>query len=405
LLDFGFAPSVIRSAGYLWAGAQNLLPFGVETTPTEGEPQSEHEPNRKLLADLVTSVRAYYSGIALIVLFLLLTAGGTWIWIKTAPLANHNSLRAAFVVYATGVSLNFANAIWPYLLSAINGVRQSQQIFAFSLLSYYIIAAAGLLLGAKVWALVIGIFVMGVVERLLGRRAFLRLCVLPKGTFRINLLKTLWPNAWRGGAVSVGAFMVTQANTLICSAYLGLDTTASFGLTVQAVGLLIGVSSVWVTVKVPVINQLRTRNLFAEIAALFRPRIVLALLTYIVGATGLILFGPGLLALVRTRTELLPPSLLLCLCLIYFLQMHHSLYSELVYSENVNPFPKPSLLSGVATVALAIVSTPRFGLWGLLGSVGLVQLCFNNWWTVLRAVRGLGPAAKDYWRGFVPRST
>lgn len=404
LLDLGFAPTVIRSAGYLWAGARNLLPFGIETTSSSTEPFSvaRQEPNREVLADLVTSVRAYYSAIAIIVLLLLLSAGGAWVWIKTAPLPNHNSLRAAFVVYAIGVALNFANSLWPYLLSAINGVRQSQQIFAFSLLSYYVIAATGLMLGAKVWALVIGIFVMGLMERFLGRRTFLRLSGLPSGNFRSDLIRTLWPNAWRTGLVSLGSFMVMQANTLICSAFLSLSITASYGLSVQAVALLVGISSVWVTVKLPLINQLRACGQLEQIAGVFRPRIVLALATFLMGALVLIWLGPTLLNVARTRTPLLPVSVLSTFVVIQLLEMHHSLYAGLVYSENVNPFPKPALISGVATVALSLILTPHIGLWGMLLSVGFVQLCFNNWWTVLRAVRGLGPVAKHYWRGFLP---
>jgi hypothetical protein len=78
--------------------------------------------------------------------------------------------------------------------------------------------------------------------------------------------------------------------------------------------------------------------------------------------------------------------------------MHHSLYAELVYSENVNPFVKPALISGVAIIILSMLLTPRFGVWGMLLASGLVQLCYNNWWPVLRAIRGLGPAGQNYWR-------
>jgi ABC-type spermidine/putrescine transport system permease subunit II len=78
--------------------------------------------------------------------------------------------------------------------------------------------------------------------------------------------------------------------------------------------------------------------------------------------------------------------------------MHHSLYAELVYSENVNPFVRPALISGVAIIILSVLLTPRFGVWGMLLAGGLVQLCFNNWWPVVRAIQGLGPAGQNYWR-------
>ena len=192
--------------------------------------------------------------------------------------------------------------------------------------------------------------------------------------------------------------MTFQANTLICSAFLDLRTTASYGLSLQAATLLVGFSGIWVRVKLPAINQLRAQGMVERIPTIFRPRIILALLTFGVGAAVLLLLGRPLLELLNARTQLLPAALLATLLLIQLLEMHHSLYGELVYSENVNPFVKPALISGLAIIILSVLLTPRFGVWGMLLASGLVQLCFNNWWPVLRAIRGLGPAGENYWR-------
>ena len=412
LLDFGFAPAVVRSSGYLWAGARKLLPFGIESAPLaeavaapQEEPRSSG-PNTVLLARLVATLRVYYAITAAFVLALLAFAGGAWVWHKSAALADAGSIRTAFIVYAFGVSLNFANSLWLYLLAGVNGVRQSQQITVVALLTYYAIAVTGLLMGLRLWALVIAIVAMGVLERLLGRTVFRRLAPLPKGEFDRSLLRALWPNAWRTGAVTLGAYMIVQANTLICSAFLDLRTTASYGLSMQAVTLLVGVSTVWVGVKWPLINELRARGALERVATIFRNRIMLAIATYAAGGIALILAGPALLGLLKARTEFLPLALLATLTLIQFLEMHHSLYAGLVYSENMNPFLKPALISGVLIVAFSVVLTPRLGVWGLLLSTGLVQLCYNNWWPVLRGIRGLGDAGRGYWAGFfVHRST
>ena len=50
---------------------------------------------------------------------------------------------------------------------------------------------------------------------------------------------------------------------------------------------------------------------------------------------------------------------------------------------------KPALISGVAIVGLSYFLLPRYGIWGMLLSVGVVQASFNNWWTVYRGLRGL----------------
>ena len=403
LLDLGFAHSATRSVGYLWAGSRMLLPFGIadlliETDPIGGA--THRQPNFRMLSSLVVTLRVYYLSVGGLLLLLLTTAGGAWIWHKSVDLANAQSIRLAFLAYAIGVSLGLANSVWPSLLAGINAVKEAQQITAACLLAYFCLAVAGLLAGWGMWALVLGTIVSAFAERLIGRTVFYRLVSLRSGKFDLSMLRVLWRNAWRTAAVGLGAFMVFQANTLMCSAFLDLRTTASYGLSLQAVTLLVGVSDIWVRVKLPAINQLRARGMVERIPAIFRPRIMLALLTFGAGAAVLLLLGRPLLELLNARTQLLPAALLAALLLIQLLEMHHSLYAELVYSENVNPFVKPALISGLAIIILSVLLTPRFGVWGMLLASGLVQLCFNNWWPVLRAIRGLGPAGQNYWRLF-----
>jgi hypothetical protein len=47
-------------------------------------------------------------------------------------------------------------------------------------------------------------------------------------------------------------------------------------------------------------------------------------------------------------------------------------------------------------VVVSLVLTPLYGIWGLLFSMGVVQLFFNVWWPVLRALRGLEQKPADY---------
>lgn len=403
LMDLGFTHAATRSAGYLWAGSRMLLPFGIDfadpmlETDTTGR-AIHRQPNLPMLSNLVASLRVYYLCAGGLLLLLLTTAGGAWIWHESVGLANAQSIRLAFLAYAVGVSLGFANSLWPSLLAGINAVKEAQQITAACLLVYFCLAVAGLLAGLGMWALVIGTIVAGFAERFIGRTVFYRLVQLRSAKFDGSVLRALWPNAWRTAAVGLGAFMILQANILICSAFLDLRTTASYGLSLQAVTLLVGVSSIWVRVRLPTINHLRAQGLVERIPAIFRQRIVFALLTFGAGAAVLLFLGRPLLELLNTRTQLLPGALLATLLLIQLLEMHHSLYGELVYSENVNPFVKPALISGGAIIILSVLLTPRLGVWGMLLASGLVQLCFNNWWPVLRAIRGLGPAGRNYWR-------
>src|SRR5437660_12755202 len=58
LFDLGFSPAVTRTAGYLWAGAQQLKPFGVAAI--EKSEEAPIAPNRTLPSSLVATMRLYY---------------------------------------------------------------------------------------------------------------------------------------------------------------------------------------------------------------------------------------------------------------------------------------------------------------------------------------------------------
>lgn len=401
LVDFGFAPTISRVTAYLWAGARELTPYGLPRDVDLSEQFSDARPNLPLLSRLIAALKAYYALLGSVAFLLLLTLGGWWIYKKTAELPNAHSLRIAFVVYAIAVALNLVGGMWLYALNGINRVRESLQLNVSVAVENYAIAIGGLLGGLRIWALVIGNLAMGVTERLVGRFLFRKYSRIENSRADMHMLGVLWPNAWRTGIVTVATYCGLQANTLVCSAFLGLKITGSYGLTLQAITLLVAVSSVWVAVKFPFINQLRAQGRLQEIAHLFRQRITLAMLTYLLGACVLLFFGRPVLTLLDTKTQFLPVPLLATMLIIYMLEAHHSLYAVLVFSENVNPFVIPAIISGTLIVTFSLLLTPKIGIWGMLLSQGIVQLCFNNWWPVVRGIRGLAVSPREYWASFL----
>jgi O-antigen/teichoic acid export membrane protein len=353
-----------------------------------------------LLRDLIATLRAYYFYVGLAVLGLLMVGGGIWIWFTTRPLPEAGALRLAWFVYAGGCWLNFVVGRWPALLSGIGAVRDAQVAASVAFLLYYALVSAGLLAGLGIWALVIAYVVMGFVARHLGRRFFTERARLPDGLprahFHRDIFHSIWPNAWRTGMVSVGAFLTVYANTLICSAFLSLTITAAYGLSFQLVSMLFGLCNVWVSVKLPNFNMLRQQGRTAEIVQLFARRMRLAILSYVAGMLVILFFAPWLLHFLKSKTTLIAAGPLAALAVFRLLELHHSLYAVLVFTENQNPFLKQSLVSGAAIVVAGIVLTPAYGLWGLILSMGLVQLCYNNWWPVLRALKGLNLKPRDY---------
>ena len=402
LFDLGFSPAVVRAAGYLWAGARQLRAFGVE--PIEQDKEAPSGPNYELLSHLVATMRVYYRALGSVSGLIMLVTGGAWIWYRTQTFADANTLRLCYAFFVVGGFLNVTGDLWPALLSGVNGVQSAQKILCGSALINFLVTSIGLIAGLDIWALALGVIASGFFLRQAGRVSFARLAgssLSAGATLKFGLIRKLWPIAWRTGFVSLGAFLVLSANTLICSYLLDLKITASYGLSLTILTMLATASSTFTQVKLPIANQLRPEGRLSEIADIWIQRTRMSILAYVAGTT-LVVFGLNfLLQLVGSHTPPLPRPQLALACLICGLEMHHVLYAGLVISENQNPFVAPALISGLATVALSVILTPRLGVWGLLISQGIVQASFNNWWTVYRAIKGLGLSWSNYWHRYL----
>jgi O-antigen/teichoic acid export membrane protein len=404
LFDLGFSPAVTRAAGYLWAGAQQLKKFGVARVP-ESELVGT-KPNYPLLNSMVATMRLYYRffgvGSGLVMLF----AGGAWVWIKTQNLPDATTLRFCYVVFVLGGFLNATGDLWPALLSGINGVRNAQKILVGSALINLIVIAGGLLAHFGIWALVLGTVAAGFYIRWAGRASFFELAgsgVDRSARPQFHLIGQLWPTAWRSGLVSLGGFLVLSANTLICSGFLDLKATATYGLSLSLIIMLNSAASTFTIIKLPIVNQLRAVGQTDDIVELWIQRTRISILFYIVGSLFLLFGGNTALQVIGSKTMFLPTGQLALALLIIGLEMHHSLYGGLIISENQNPFVVPALISGAATVLLSLLLTPRIGVWGMLLAQGVSQACFNNWWTIYRAIRGLGLSWAEYWHRYARR--
>jgi O-antigen/teichoic acid export membrane protein len=402
LFDLGFSPAVTRAAGYLWAGARELRPFGVATV--NRNQTAAVTPNHTLLSGLVATMRLYYRVFGVTSGLIMLFAGGAWIWIKTEDFPDANNLRFCYGAFVIGGFLNATGDLWPALLSGINGVQIAQRILFGSALISFFVMLGGLLANFGIWALVLGTISAGAFIRWGGRLFFIRLAG-PETNSRarpeFDLIASLWPTAWRSGLVSLGAFLVVSANTLICSAFLTLKVTASYGLSLSLITMLTAASSTFTQIKVPLINQFRASAQINDIVEIWIQRTRVSIGFYLVGALLLLLFGNQVLQLIGSKTLLLPQGQLALALIILGLEMHHVLYASLIISENRNPFVAPALISGAATLTLSLLLTPHFGVWGMLLAQGCTQACFNNWWTVYRAIQGLGVPWIEYWQRYM----
>jgi O-antigen/teichoic acid export membrane protein len=240
--------------------------------------------------------------------------------------------------------------------------------------------------------MVVATALRGLLSREICQRAFRRVVPEEKAGERpqpnLSMLKRLWPNVWKFGIISLGVYFITNSGVLISSYFLGDEATASYGLTAQIGSFLANFSALWLTVKWPHLTILRTQGKLVEMSSLFARRLALMMGTFLVLACLLVLLGNRFLEWKGTNTGLLSTSYLVVYLFYLGQQQFYSQFGMLTFTENVVPFYKISLYTGLGLTFLSVVMTAWLGLWGLVLAPLLATMVCSSWYPVWRGFRG-----------------
>jgi O-antigen/teichoic acid export membrane protein len=384
LLDFGFLPTIMRNISYCWSGAEQLQEKGLQVACDIGK------PNYLLLKKVIIASRRIYLLISLLAFFLLSTVGT--IYIKHISLSlNGNSYLIAWGIYCIGIFLNLYYSYWTPFLNGIGAIKEGQKALVVSRFIQIIIAITGLYMNYGLLAIAISFLLSGLSLREISRFYFYRRdgireelkkvsSEFSKNEF-VKIFSTIWYNAWRLGIVSFGAFLITQANTLVCSSFFGLEMTAKYGLSLQLFGIVGAFSGVVFNSYLPVLNESSLINDSIRAKKIISIAACTSWLSYLIAALIAICFGDFLLNIIGSRSSLLPKSMLIIMSVYLFLEFNHSMFATVITTENQVPFVWASVVSGVAilTISLILAFLTHWGILGILLTQGIVQLAYNNW--------------------------
>jgi O-antigen/teichoic acid export membrane protein len=398
LVDFGFGQSLSRVYSYFNAGASD---FDVEGL---GAPPVQAEPNVERLRVLNATARRLYTRLSLGASVLLAAVGSLFVWRLAGLMEDRGSVWIGWSLYVLVVGYTLATSQWNIACTGVNRMRELQASNLWSGLIYLAVATGLLILNWGLYALVAGSASRAMTAHWLCRRAFHRAVPLAEGsqpTPEPELLRKLWPNAWKFGVLSIGVFLTYKANVLVCSYFLGDDVTASFGLTAQLGDFLTAFSGLWLLVKWPEVTMLRVQGRLEEMSALFARRLALVMGTFVIGALALLFLGNRLLEWKGSQTRLLPAAYL-AVYLVYVGQQHfYAQFGSLTYTENTMPFFKLALLTGLAVFLLSALLTWRWGLWGLICGPLMATMAVCTWYVPWRGFRGQPLTVRQFIRAAV----
>jgi hypothetical protein len=212
-----------------------------------------------------------------------------------------------------------------------------------------------------------------------------------KADVRKNLA-ILWPNTWRLGLQFLSGYLTVNANTAICLHVLGLASNAQYGLSVQILAFISGMSSVWINVKWPLIGQYRARHDALGVQRILRTRVWLQNVTFLAAVAGALFCGPFLLERFGSGKQMLPWPWLPLFMLNAFFEMHFTLWGTLLITENRLPYLWPTVATNLLSLSLtlSLIHFTSLGLGALVLGPLIAGLLFNYWYWPPFAARSLG---------------
>jgi O-antigen/teichoic acid export membrane protein len=387
VIDFGFSPTILRFVSYAMGGAETIQAHGVSKGAGSG-------PNFGLLWQLFFTTRALYRVMSLIV-FVILGVWGTYIVeLRIHETPSPDVTRVAWLITLISTVLNVYSSWAPVFLRGMDDVLTSVRITVLASVVRFVLAVGLLLAGAGLMSLPLGDLVGSIIQQVIARRACIRRLRRQPPPAKADTwqnLRTMWPNSWRLGLLSLGGYLTVNANMAICLSVLGLAANARYGLSTQLLGVISGMAGVWTQVKWPVIGQQRARHDYGGIQRTLWPRMWLQYVTFLAMAGGLLLCGQPALQLLGTGKQMLPLPWLALLALNSFLETQVGLWGTLISTENRIPFLWPSVAGSLLALALSLtlVHTTSLGLGAFVLAPLLAHSLFNYWYWPLYAARGI----------------
>ena len=382
LLDFGFNQSFMRNTTYVFSGAKELKTKGFNIVE-----DTETNVDYGLLKGLIGAMRFFYSRMAIILCVILATIGSYYIYTLLKKYSgSHSEVYISWIIACCVNSYSFYTLYYNSLLLGRGKVKRSWQISIAGQMVYMITAIVFVLLGFGLIAIVSAQALSIIMKRIFSYYAFYTPDI--KENFQNSekkpqkdVLKAIYPNAVKVGLTSVGSFLGSKSATFLGSLYLSLDVLASYGITMQIVGIIGGVSYVFVSTYYPKILQYRVQNNIYEIKRIYLKACIFLLVTYIVCGIGLLCLGDWTLNLIGSKTSLLEKSFIALILLFAFLESNQGLAGGILLTKNEVPFFKAALLAGALTLLLLFIflKYTHLGVWGMVLAPGIAQGCYQNW--------------------------
>ena len=304
----------------------------------------------------------------------------------------------------------FFNIYYNYCANALRGIgliNQYQKIVVFARIVQIIVSFIGIYSGLGLIALCIAYLVSGFIIRICSK-FYLDLAItkatknmnsgdtVAKETFKskvkeaYKLFVSVWHNAKKSGMISLCSYATNQSLTLICSAYLGVEETASYGLCLQIISSIMSIAGILFSTYSPKMINSMALNRGSEYNKVFSMCITIFWIIGICGIFGFAILANPILTLLGSNTSV-PIFMFLFMGVYMFLEHNHGEFTAYFTMRNSIIYLKSYIISSICIVVFSWgLAYLGLNIYALMFVHFIVQICYNNWYWPNKAMILMG---------------
>lgn len=379
LFDMGFSTQIAKNITYVLSGAQKIEKDGISSEYRE-------TVNERLLACIFITAKRIYNRISFIALIPLTTIGSYYVWTITADGSAIDHLWLIWLVFCLSCFFNLYFLYYNSYLQGRGFVKEAKKgqilskIVQITILSTFLITGFGLL--SVVVANLIAPFAFRIYSRKIFydeyTKSILNRYVVTRPEVKETFL-ILFYNAKKMGIIGILASALGYASTLIVGAFLPLTEVGSYGVMIQLLGIIGGLSSILFYSMSPELSQYVVK----KDLILLRERFGLAIfIFYIIQVLGFIVMiaAQYLFRIFDFNAQLPSITIVLLFCVYKLIEQNQSLFCQLLVIENNMIFYTSALWTGIISIVLQLILLYLgYGLYGVLLSY-VIPLCAYSAW-------------------------
>lgn len=392
LANMGFGSSIVRAVSYFYSGAATL-PDSLNGYEKHETVARDTVPNTDgLLALIGTSFHIYFF-IGIIGFISICGIGTSVVWNLIEKSGHKSNYWAAFAVLVIASVVDIRAVLWNSFMQGFDQVakfRFSQAILYLCNTAFFVIV---ILLNGGLLSLMLGNLIVSIVLYFYFKKCvygkFEHLGVKERITknFDKNLFNKIWPATWRFGAITWGGYLIIQANSIVVAQLENAKVIATFLFTQRLLFMIRNFSQAPIYAGLPQIFRFIAKKDFLSLRRYSGRAIFYSLFMLVTALIFVGLFTNPLLQLLKIDFRIIPFNIYVIMAVSLVLEMHHCIHTQIYIGTNHVPFLWPSLISGAAIISLGFTFVGEYGLLGLVIIQMLVQIAFNNWFSVYLSLR------------------